>query len=167
MAVLNFEDLTGALVGVSYGRNLTERMAIGVTADFGLGKYEDSIPLLSASPFFRYNILIDGPVAVFFQANVTIAALFEDSKSYGVIWPNLSGGLSYRLSDHFTAFAKMGILSHMIFPFGSGFSDDGSSGEWDDDWKDEWKYEISSDNGGFPFFAGFTKHPAVGIYYTF
>lgn len=168
MAVLHFEDFTGALVGVNFGRNLTERMAIGAAAGFGLGNYDESIPVLCASPFLRYNILIDGPVAVFLQANLTVAAVLYDSESYGIIWPNLSGGLSYRLSEHFTAFAKMGMLSHMFFAFGSGTSEGGSSGgSWVDDWTGEWHDQTSSDNGGFPLLAGFTKQPVIGIYYTF
>lgn len=153
MAFVHYDDFNGAILGVNFGRNLTDRMTIGVDTDFGIGKYDDSVKLLSASPFFRYNILIDGPVAVFLQANVTIAAGLYDSDTYGVIWPNLSGGLSYRLSDHFTAFAKMGMLSYMAFTFGSGFSE----------------MDISDyiDTSEFPLFAGFTKHPVVGIYYTF
>ena len=140
-------------------------MAFGLATDFGVGNYDESVSFLMGSPFFRYNILIDGPVALFLQANLTIAAAFYDSESYGVVWPNLSGGFSYRLSDHFTAFAKMGMLSHMAFAFGSGLSDGGSSdGSWDDDY---WDDEFPFDGDGFPFFVGFTKHPVIGIYYTF
>ena len=163
-AFLTYDDFSAGLLGVNYGRSLSDRMAFGIAAGFGVGKYDESASLLSASPFFRYNVLIDGPVAVFLQANLTIAAALYDSESYGVVWPNLSGGISYRLSDHFTAFARMGVLSHMAFAFGSGFSDNGSSGgDWDDDWDDE----LPIDFDGFPFFTGFTKQPVIGIYYTF
>lgn len=164
-AFLTYDDFSGGLVGVNFGRSLSERMAFGLATDFGVGNYDESVSFLMGSPFFRYNILIDGPVALFLQANLTIAAAFYDSESYGVVWPNLSGGFSYRLSDHFTAFAKMGMLSHMAFAFGSGLSDGGSSdGSWDDDY---WDDEFPFDGDGFPFFVGFTKHPVIGIYYTF
>lgn len=153
-------DSSGGLVGLSVGRNISPRFAIGVGGHFLFANQDDAVPVVTAAPFARYNLLIDGPVALYAQANLAVAVAFVDSESYGVFWPNLSGGLSYRLSDHFTAFAQMGLLSSVFFTFGSGMSDSGNGGS-------EYGGDTPFDLDDYPLVVGFTRCPALGIYYTF
>ena len=157
-------DYSGALLGASFGRNITSRFAVGIGGHFLYTDMDESIPVVSAAPFARYNFIIDGPVAVYAQANLALAVAFVDSESYGVLWPNISGGMSYRLSRHFTAFAQMGLLSSIFFTFGSGMSDSGS-GSGSGSGYDGGDSSIDLDD--YPIIFGFTRHPSIGIYYTF
>jgi len=134
-------------MGVSVGRNISPRFAAGIGGHFLLFNDYISVSAVSVAPFVRYNFVMDGPVALYAQANLVIAAAFEKSSTAGAFWPNITAGMSYRLSEHFTAFAQMGLISTVIFTFGKDIP--------------------SLDLKETPMVCGFTRYPALGIYYTF
>ena len=168
VAIGKVSPYSGGLLGINYGRTLSKRFSAGVGVNVGFANPEEFIPFFSIAPFARYNVLMDGPVALYGQANLAVAMAFYDGENGGVIWPNLSAGISYRLSKHFTAFGQMGLVHLFAIPFGSMFSNGGSgsgsgSGYYPDD---EWDGPGSS-GSDFPILVGISNHPVIGIYYTF
>ena len=145
----HYSQYSGFIVGASYLRNLSGRIGVGASVEFLHLTYGFTYPVLTATPFVRYSFLKEGPVALFAQFNVLVATAFMDSETIGVIWPNFSLGLTFRMSEHFTAFAQMGLVSLIPIPFGSGYERDPDA-------------ELN-----IPVAVGFTRHPSLGIYYTF
>lgn len=162
----SFSDYSAGLVNVTFGKEFSDHLDLGLSLGYASVKLDETkLPGAAVTPFVRYNYLHDGPVALFAQFNLAIGAIFPKEDTYGVIWPHLTGGLSYRMSEHFTAFAQMGLLSKWFFVFsssdsGSGSGSGGGSGSGYD-------FDDEIENGDYPLLFGATSHPTIGIYYTF
>ncbi len=58
--------------------------SVGVGANVGFVSPGDAIPFFSIAPFARYNFVMEGPVALYGQANLVVAMLFPEERNGGV-----------------------------------------------------------------------------------